>query len=180
MGSPLERFDHSPFEYNSRLFTNHEPRLFLGLRCGVPPRQTQTNNDASGNPQRVAGRPPFLFVRVTALHLTGQRLWASPTESHTGDGNECRPQKKYTANGLVRGGRPESLFGPSGADQRKAQGGCQNGQLWLASRCEIWPYLFLYDARFLRATNDEPLFFHEPRAIRGNVVNLSLLSQSGI
>lgn len=30
----------------------------LRLRCGVPPRQTQTNNDASGSPQRVAGRPP--------------------------------------------------------------------------------------------------------------------------
>ncbi|PAK18781.1 hypothetical protein CJO36_10955 [Megasphaera elsdenii] len=28
----------------------------LGLRCGVPPRQTQTDNDASGCPQRVAGR----------------------------------------------------------------------------------------------------------------------------
>ena len=24
-----------------------------------------------------------------------------------------------------------SLFGPSGADQREAQDGCQNGQLWL-------------------------------------------------
>ena len=29
----------------------------LGLRCGVPPRQTQNDNDASGNPQRVAGAP---------------------------------------------------------------------------------------------------------------------------
>ena len=42
-------------------FTSHEPRttshgFFLGFRCGVPPRQTQTDNDASGNPQRVAGR----------------------------------------------------------------------------------------------------------------------------
>ena len=34
VGSPLKRFDHSPFEYNSRLFTRHEPWLFLGLRCG--------------------------------------------------------------------------------------------------------------------------------------------------
>ena len=31
--------------------------LSRGFRCGVPPRQTQTNNDASGSPQRVAGRP---------------------------------------------------------------------------------------------------------------------------
>ena len=37
--------------------------------------------------------------------------------------------KKNTAIGLVRRGRPESLFGPSGADQRKAQDGCQNGRL---------------------------------------------------
>ena len=28
-----------------------------GLRCGVPPRQTQTDNDASGSPQRVKKRP---------------------------------------------------------------------------------------------------------------------------
>ena len=42
-------------------FTSHESRatshgFFLGFRCGVPPRQTQTDNDASGNPPRVAGR----------------------------------------------------------------------------------------------------------------------------
>ena len=42
--------------------------------------------------------------------------------------------KKNTAIGLVRRGRPESLFGPSGADQRKAQDGCQNGQPWLMVR----------------------------------------------
>ena len=28
-------------------------------------------------------------------------------------------------------GAVPSLFGPSGADRRKAQDGCQNGQLWL-------------------------------------------------
>ena len=28
-------------------------------------------------------------------------------------------------------GTVPSLFGPSGADQRKAQDGCQNGQPWL-------------------------------------------------
>ena len=32
-------------------------------------------------------------------------------------------------SGCTRDSR--GLFGPSGADQRKAQGGCQNGQLWL-------------------------------------------------
>ena len=30
-------------------------------------------------------------------------------------------------------GAVPSLFGPSGADRRKAQDGCQNGQLWLGS-----------------------------------------------
>ena len=43
------------------------------------PQQTQTNNDASGNPQRVAGRPPLLFVRVTVLQLTtGQKNSGRP------------------------------------------------------------------------------------------------------
>ena len=28
-------------------------------------------------------------------------------------------------------GTVPSLFGPSGADRRKVQDGCQNGQLWL-------------------------------------------------
>ena len=30
--------------------------FFSESECGVPPRQTQTDNDASGNPQRIAGR----------------------------------------------------------------------------------------------------------------------------
>ena len=40
----------------------YEPRttsyhgFFLGFRCGVPPRQIHIDNDASGNPQHVAGR----------------------------------------------------------------------------------------------------------------------------
>ena len=35
--------------------------VYLGLRCGVPPRQTQTDNDASGNPQRVAGPTSYCW-----------------------------------------------------------------------------------------------------------------------
>ena len=35
-------------------FTSHG--FFSESECGVPPRQIQTDNDASGNPQRVAGR----------------------------------------------------------------------------------------------------------------------------
>ena len=39
-------------------------------------------------------------------------------------------------DGEHRRERPGGLFGPSGADQRKAQDGCQNGQQWLAARRE--------------------------------------------
>ena len=40
----------------------YEPRttshgFFRGLRCGVPPRQTQTDNIASSNPQLVKNAP---------------------------------------------------------------------------------------------------------------------------
>ena len=35
-------------------------------------------------------------------------------------------------------GTVPSLFGPSGADRRKAQDGCQNGQLWLGG--PLWNY----------------------------------------
>ena len=57
--------------------TNHG--LSLGLRCGVPPRQIQTNNDASGSPQRVAGRPPLLSVLITGSVSDGpERLWDGP------------------------------------------------------------------------------------------------------
>ena len=67
LGRPAVIFDHSLFRMmvsfyelrttsNEPRTTSNEPRLFLGFRCGVPPRQTQTDNDASGSPQRVAGR----------------------------------------------------------------------------------------------------------------------------
>ena len=80
VGSTPAIFDHSPFKYHGRLLraTNHEPRPF-GLRCGVPPRQIQTNNDASGSPQRVAGRPPLLSVLITGSVSDGpERLWDGP------------------------------------------------------------------------------------------------------
>ena len=76
------------------------------------PRQTQTDNAASGSPQRVACRPPLPIVRVTALYLTNQKgFGTAPTESHTGDKwKRCLlATKKITANGLVRRGRPEGV-----------------------------------------------------------------------
>ena len=52
-------------------------------------RQTQTDNDASGYPQRVAGRPLLPSVQVTVLHLMGQKGSgpaptdaASPQQTH--------------------------------------------------------------------------------------------------
>nr|DAV63478.1 MAG TPA: hypothetical protein [Caudoviricetes sp.] len=69
----------------------YEPRatshgFFLGLRCGIPPRQTQSNNDAWGSPQHVAGRPPLLSVRAIVLHRMGQKgSGTAPAVSHTGD-----------------------------------------------------------------------------------------------
>ena len=82
-GVPLVRFDHILFKHNGRFLraTNYKSRAtgsFLGLRCGVPPRQTQNNNDASGNPQRVAGRLPLPFVQVTVLHRKGQNSLGRP------------------------------------------------------------------------------------------------------
>ena len=42
------------------------------------PRQTQTDNDAAGNPQRVAGRPQPLSVQGTILQLTDQKNLGVP------------------------------------------------------------------------------------------------------
>ena len=44
------------------LITDNAPRPFLGLRCGVPPRQAQINNDASGKPSARSG-PPAVVIR---------------------------------------------------------------------------------------------------------------------
>ena len=50
------------------------------------PQQTQIDNDASGSPQRVAGRPPLLSVGGIVLHRMGQKgSGTAPTVSHTGD-----------------------------------------------------------------------------------------------
>lgn len=61
---------------------------------------------------------------------------ATPQQTHEMNAVRRRlvtGRKKITASGLVRRGCHESLFGPSGAEQQKAQDGCQNGQLWLAA-----------------------------------------------
>ena len=88
-------------------------RLRIGLRpCATCHKFRLFTGFAAGRPpEQPPGRP--LRYRIQAMEMSADR------------------KKKYTASGLVRRGRPESLFGPSGDDQRKAQDGCQNGQLWL-------------------------------------------------
>ena len=117
------------------------------------PRQTQTDNNASGSPQRVAGRPPQSSVWGTVLHLTGQKGSGRPLRYRIQAMEEN--YKKYTANGLVRRGcpkgQPAAIFDHS---------------------------LFKHNGRLLGATNHG--LFHEPRVARGDVVSLNLLPRSGI
>ena len=68
----------------------------------------------------------------------------------------------YRVSGCTQDSR--GLFGPSGADQRKAQDGCQNGQQRLDALVRTSP-----------AMAPNGAFFHEPRVNRGDVVDLSLL-----
>ena len=76
------------------------------------PQQTQTNNDASGSPQRVAGRPPLPSVQVTVLHLTKQKALGRPLRPRIQaiNGNAVYWLQKITANGLVHRGRPEAFW----------------------------------------------------------------------
>ena len=66
---------YEPWTMNDCFFSDSDAAM---------PRQTQADNDASGSPQRVAGRPPLLFVLETVLHLPmvgtwrSERLWDGP------------------------------------------------------------------------------------------------------
>ena len=81
--------------------------------------------------------------------------------------------KKYTASGLVRKGCPltsQTAFG--------GQLPYKGSLVRPVARC--YHNLSEYNGRLLRTTNNEPLFFREPRVTRGDVVSLRLLPQSGI
>ena len=98
------------------------------------------------------GRPVSLFGPSGADQQEAQdgcqngQLWLGvplreSREMLFGENAIRRPQaagrRSQSAGGppdRFRRGRPESLFGPPGTDQREVQGGCQNGQRWLASR----------------------------------------------
>ena len=66
---------YEPWTMNDCFFSDSDAAM---------PRQTQADNDASGSPQRVAGRPPLLSVLATVLHLPmvgtwwSERLWDGP------------------------------------------------------------------------------------------------------
>ena len=91
--------------------------VFFGFRCGVPPRQTQTDNDASGSPPRVAGRPTLLSVLITGPVPDGlERLWDGPLRNRsqamgmnavTGHKN-TRPMALCVGAAWVR--RPAAIF----------------------------------------------------------------------
>ena len=76
-GCSAVKFNHfyEPWTMNDCFFSDSDAAM---------PRQTQADNDASGSPQRVAGRPPLLSVLATVLHLPmvgtwwSERLWDGP------------------------------------------------------------------------------------------------------
>ena len=70
----IENFVRGPF------FARFSFVRFSSESDAASPRQTQTDNDASGSPQRVAGRPPLSSVWGTVLHLTGQKSSGEATE----------------------------------------------------------------------------------------------------
>ena len=80
------------------------------------------------------------YVRRPPVAVSGQQLAVSngrPTSHHESLATIFPPLLPNPGGppDRFRMGRPESLFGPPGTDQREVQGGCQNGQRWLASRC---------------------------------------------
>ena len=82
---------------------------------------------------------PVMYITICSRRAA---LWDGP---YAGPGRGVFYELRVTRSDVVslsllprsgiRRGRPESLFGPPGTDQREVQGGCQNGQRWLASRC---------------------------------------------
>ena len=146
---PVLIFNHNLFEYNGEFLrvTNQEQRLYLGLRCGFAATDSRLYYDHV---------PPV----INSGYVQNSRrdaLWTSPTESHTGDENKRWSQivKKYTANGLVRRGRPKPFWPvrcrPSGGAGRLPKRTAVAGRP--VARCDY--SLFWYNDRFLRATRHQ-------------------------
>ena len=80
VASPLERFDHSPFEYNDELLraANHElPRLFPRI---------QMRRTAATDSGWYYDRVPIVINSGCTQDSRRYAFQASPTVSHTGDG----------------------------------------------------------------------------------------------
>ena len=87
--------------------------------------------------QKGSGRP--LRYRIQAMGITQSQV------------------TKNTRPAALCVGAVPSLFGPSGADRREVQDGCQNGQLWLGVPLVRFDHiLFEYNGKLLRATSHEP------------------------
>ena len=142
------------------------------------PRQTQTDNDASGCPQRVAVRPPLPIVRVTALYLTNQKgFGTAPTESHTGDKwKRCLLATKKSRPTALCVGDARKPFWPVRC--RPAEGA---GRLPKRTAVAGVPLV-----RFDHSLSEYKQAFmshghcHKPRGTRSDVVILNLSPSSGI
>ena len=127
-----------------------------------------------------AGRPPLLSVLAAALHLPIVGTWRTrkalgvPYNIAYRRWERKRSQiaKKIHGHGLVRRGRPLTSQTAFGGQLPYKGSLVRPAAIFGHSRSE-------YNGKFLRATNNEPLFFDEPRGTRGDVVILSLLPRSG-
>ena len=84
---------------------------FLGLRCGYA--ATDSNWQRRFGKPSARGGPPAVAIRLgnCSSPYGSERLWASPTVSHTGDGRERGHRlQKNTASGLVRRGCPKPFW----------------------------------------------------------------------
>ena len=101
---------YEPWTMNDCFFSDSDAAM---------PRQTQADNDASGSPQRVAGRPPLLSVLATVLHLPmvgtwwSERLWDGPYGCGYAATDSSR-QRRF--------GKPSARSGPPAAAVRSGNG----------------------------------------------------------
>ena len=106
--------------YEPRI-TNHEPRHFFRTLCGSAATNSRLSYD----------HVPFVINSGYAQNSRGLAT-CEPLRCGSAATNSLSYYNHVPLvinSGCTRDSR--GLFGPSGADQRKAQGGCQNGQLWL-------------------------------------------------
>ena len=147
----------------------------LRLRCGVPPRQTH---------DCITTMRPSVINSGYAQDSGGPPVGTAPTVSQPGDEKRAwsAGHKKYTAHGRTVGAsRAFSVRqvmtvrnGKTAAETDRSRGEARQRDFITAHSSIMVSF---YEPR---TTSHEPLFFHEPRVTRGDVVILSLLPRSGI